>query len=110
MRGRTTGSCQRCHCRVQVPQNLGPDLSVSFETGFPFCRLLRLAGRRWRYCSPCNSGSLLECSWAHGSQDTGPQSAERRPVAPSGAPQEGQFATIFVPLTVVKLYSQRRLR
>jgi hypothetical protein len=30
-----------------------PYLTVSFETiGFPFCRLLRLAGLRWRYSNP----------------------------------------------------------
>jgi hypothetical protein len=32
------------HCWVQVLQNLRPNLTVSFETGFPFCRLLRLVG------------------------------------------------------------------
>jgi hypothetical protein len=44
-----TGPCQRCHSRVQVPQNFGPYLTVSFETWFPFCRFLRLAGLRWSY-------------------------------------------------------------
>jgi hypothetical protein len=38
-----TGPRQRCHSRVQVPQNMRQYLNVSFETGFPFCRLLRLA-------------------------------------------------------------------
>jgi hypothetical protein len=40
---------QCCHSWVQVPQNLGPHLTHSFETEFPFCRLLRLAGLGWRY-------------------------------------------------------------
>jgi hypothetical protein len=45
----TTGPCQRRHCRVQVPQNLRPYLTVSFETGISFCRLLWLARLRCRY-------------------------------------------------------------
>jgi hypothetical protein len=47
-----TGPCQCCHSRVQVPQNLCPYLIVLFETGFPFRRLLRLAGLRWKYSNP----------------------------------------------------------
>jgi hypothetical protein len=37
------GPCQRCHFWVQVPQNLRPYHTVAFETGLPFCRLMRLA-------------------------------------------------------------------
>jgi hypothetical protein len=36
------GPYQSCHSRVQVPQNIRPYLAVSFETGFPSCRLLLL--------------------------------------------------------------------
>jgi hypothetical protein len=49
---RATRPCQRCHSRVHVPQNLRPYLTVSFETGFPFCRLLRLGVLRWRHSNP----------------------------------------------------------
>jgi hypothetical protein len=35
----TTGHCQHCHSHVQVLQNLWPYVTVSFETGFPFCQL-----------------------------------------------------------------------
>jgi hypothetical protein len=31
------------------PSELTPYLCVAFETKFPFCRLLRLSGLRWRY-------------------------------------------------------------
>jgi hypothetical protein len=57
-----TGPCQRCHSLVQVPQNLIPYFTVSFETGFPFCRLLRLAGIRWRYSNPPPRGWLMSFS------------------------------------------------
>jgi hypothetical protein len=46
-----TGPCQRCHSWVQVPQNLRSYLTVSFETKFPFCRLLRFAELRRSYSS-----------------------------------------------------------
>jgi hypothetical protein len=47
----------RCQSRVQVPQNSWPHLNVSFgTTGFPFCRLLRLAGVRCRYSKPPPQG------------------------------------------------------
>jgi hypothetical protein len=71
-----SGPCQSSHSRVQVPQNSGhilrPDLRLPQPggpgpriyipqeqggsvippgTGFPFRRLLRLAGLRWRYCN-----------------------------------------------------------
>jgi hypothetical protein len=42
-----TGPCQCCHSYVQVLQDSWPYFTVSFETGFPFCRLLLLAGLRW---------------------------------------------------------------
>jgi hypothetical protein len=38
--------------RVQVPLYLRPNLTVSFDTGFAFCRRLRLVGIRWRYSNP----------------------------------------------------------
>jgi hypothetical protein len=66
---------------VEVPQNSRPHFTVSFETpqpggpgpsiyipreqdgpviptgtGFHFCRLLRLAGLRWRYSNPSPHG------------------------------------------------------
>jgi hypothetical protein len=47
-----TESCLRCHPWIQVPQNWRPYLTVSFETGFPFCHLLRLAEIRWRFFVP----------------------------------------------------------
>jgi hypothetical protein len=43
------GPCQCCQSRAQVLQNVRPYLPVSFETVFPFCRLLRLTGLRWRH-------------------------------------------------------------
>jgi hypothetical protein len=57
-RTRATGPNQRCRSRVQVPQNLRLYLTVSFETGFPFCRLLRHAGLRWWYSNPPPHGRL----------------------------------------------------
>jgi hypothetical protein len=30
------GACQRCQCRIQVPQYSRPYLTLLFETGFPF--------------------------------------------------------------------------
>jgi hypothetical protein len=38
--------------RTKSKQNLRPNFTVSFETEFPFCRLLRLAELRWRYSNP----------------------------------------------------------
>jgi hypothetical protein len=76
-----SGPCQSSHSWVEVPQNSRPYFTVSFEThqpegpgpciyipqeqggpvippgtGFPFCRLLRLAGQRWRYSNPPPNG------------------------------------------------------
>jgi hypothetical protein len=45
-----------------------PFLTVSFETGFPFCRLIRLAVLRWRYCNPPPYG--LVSSVQESSSDT----------------------------------------
>jgi hypothetical protein len=45
-----TGPCQRSFFRVRVPWDSQPYL-VSQIWDFPFLRLLRLAGSRWRYCS-----------------------------------------------------------
>jgi hypothetical protein len=78
------GPCQSSHSWVEVPQNSRPYLTVSFDTlptwwarslylyppgtgwpsytpgiGFPFCRLLRLAGLRWRYSNPPPHGSIV---------------------------------------------------
>jgi hypothetical protein len=36
-----------------------PCLTVWYETGFPFCRLLRLTGLRWRYCKPPLHGAQI---------------------------------------------------
>jgi hypothetical protein len=47
-----TGPCQRCHSRAHIPWKLRPYLTASFETGFSFCRLPRLAGLWWRYPNP----------------------------------------------------------
>jgi hypothetical protein len=76
-----SGPCQSSHSWVEIPQNSRPYFTVSSETpptwrarypylyppgipqeqggpvippgtGFPFCRLLRLAGLRWRYSNP----------------------------------------------------------
>jgi hypothetical protein len=38
--------------RVQVPQCLRPYLTPSFKIAFPFYRLLRFVGLRWRYSNP----------------------------------------------------------
>jgi hypothetical protein len=79
-----SGPCQSSHSWVEVPQNSQPYFTVSFEipptwrarspylyppetgwpsytpgTGFPFCRLLRLAGQRWRYSNPPPHGGLV---------------------------------------------------
>jgi hypothetical protein len=35
-----------------------PYITVSFEPGFPFRRLLRLAGLRWRYSNPPPNGTI----------------------------------------------------
>jgi hypothetical protein len=73
-----------CYSLVQVPQNSGPHLTVSFETprtgrarslylyfqeqgrpvippdtGFSFCRLLQLAGLWWKYSNPSMHGVSL---------------------------------------------------
>jgi hypothetical protein len=37
--------------RIYIPQEQGGPV-ISPGTGFPFCRLLRLAGLRWRYSNP----------------------------------------------------------
>jgi hypothetical protein len=44
-----TEPCQWCHSRVLVLQYSRPYLTVSFDTEFLFCRLLRLTGLRWKY-------------------------------------------------------------
>jgi hypothetical protein len=42
---------QRSHSRARVPWDLRPYFTVS-DSRLPFCRLLRLAGLRWRYMTP----------------------------------------------------------
>jgi hypothetical protein len=37
--------------RIYIPQEQGGPV-IPPGTGFPFCRLLRLAGQRWRYSNP----------------------------------------------------------
>jgi hypothetical protein len=37
--------------RIYIPQEEGTPV-ITPDTGFPFCRLLRLAGMRWRYSNP----------------------------------------------------------
>jgi hypothetical protein len=72
-----SGPCQSSHSWVEVPQNSRPYFTVSYETpptwrvrfpylyplelggpgtGFPFFRLLRLAGTTWRYSNPPPDG------------------------------------------------------
>jgi hypothetical protein len=53
---------QLCHSWVQFPQSLGPYLTVSFETGFPFCRVLWLTGLRWRYSNLPPHGVGSNCT------------------------------------------------
>jgi hypothetical protein len=79
------GPCQRSHSRDRVPPDSRPYFSASGsrlpqpggpgpciyipkekngpvippDTGFPFCRLLRQAGLRWRYSSPPPHGLRL---------------------------------------------------
>jgi hypothetical protein len=78
-----SGPYQSSHTWVEVPQNSRPYFTVSSETpptwrdrsriyipqeqggpvipsgtGFPFCRLLRLAGLWWRYSNPPPHGSV----------------------------------------------------
>jgi hypothetical protein len=58
---RTHGHILLSHLRLLQPGGPGPRIYIPQEqggpvippgTGFPFCRLLRLAGLRWRYCNP----------------------------------------------------------
>jgi hypothetical protein len=43
--------------RIYIPQEQGGSV-IPPDTGFPFCRLLRLAGLRWRYSSPPPHGGM----------------------------------------------------
>jgi hypothetical protein len=43
--------------RIYIPQKQGGP-AITLGTGFPFYRLLRLAGLRWRYCNPHPRGKL----------------------------------------------------
>jgi hypothetical protein len=52
------GSRQRSHSRVRVPLNSRPYFTVS-DSRLIFCRLLRLAGLRWRYSIPPLHGIKL---------------------------------------------------
>jgi hypothetical protein len=42
--------------RIYIPQEQGGPV-IPPGTGFPFCRLLRLAGQRWRYSNPSPYGA-----------------------------------------------------
>jgi hypothetical protein len=71
-----TGPCHCCHSLVQVAQDSRPYLIVSFENGFPFRRLLRLAGLRW--CSNptphgMESSAALSKEYSAGERATGTQ-------------------------------------
>jgi hypothetical protein len=46
-----TGPRQRSHYRIRVPWDWRPYFTVS-DSRLPLCRLLRLAGLRWRYSTP----------------------------------------------------------
>jgi hypothetical protein len=55
------------HLRLPQPGGPGPSIYIPQEeggpvippgTGFPFCRLLRLAGLRWKYSNPPPDGEL----------------------------------------------------
>jgi hypothetical protein len=59
-----TGSCQHCHSWVHIPRNLGPYISVSFGTGFPFCHLLRLAGLQYKHSNMPSQGEVRVMSSA----------------------------------------------
>jgi hypothetical protein len=52
------GSHQRSHFRVRVPWDSRPYFNVS-DLRLPFCRLVRLAGLRWRYSTPPPRLSLI---------------------------------------------------
>jgi hypothetical protein len=41
----------RARSRIYIPQEQGGPV-IPLDTGFPFCRFLRLAGLRWRYSIP----------------------------------------------------------
>jgi hypothetical protein len=58
---RTHGHISMSHLRLPQLGGLGPRIYIPQEqcgsviplgTGFPFCRLLRLSGLRWRYSNP----------------------------------------------------------
>jgi hypothetical protein len=51
--------------RIYIPQEQGGPV-ITPGTGFPFRRLLRLAGLRWRYSNPPQRGVSLSCndSWS----------------------------------------------
>jgi hypothetical protein len=44
--------------RIYIPQEQGGPV-ISPDTGFHFCRLLRLAGQRWRYSNPPPHGVVI---------------------------------------------------
>jgi hypothetical protein len=48
--------------RVYIPQEQGGP-AIPPGTGFPFIRLLRLAGLHWRYLTPMSSGGLWKLLW-----------------------------------------------
>jgi hypothetical protein len=64
------GPRRRSHSRVGVPWDSRPYFTVS-DSRLPFCRLLRLAGLRWRYSTPPPHGisqTSLLLIWGRGGQ------------------------------------------
>jgi hypothetical protein len=57
-----TLSFQCCHCLVHIPQTLIPYPIISFETRFPFCPLLWVAGWQWKYSNPPAHGEVSSTS------------------------------------------------
>jgi hypothetical protein len=69
---RTHGHILLSHLRLPEPGGPGPRIYIPQEqggpaipsgTGFPFCRLLRLAGLRWRYSNPPPHGSYSTANY-----------------------------------------------
>jgi hypothetical protein len=89
------GSRQSSHSPVHVLQNSWPHLTISFETtGFPFCRLSRLAGLRWRYSNPPPPTCLRSWSWSWFTTDG--QSVSRSIYLGVGLPSEAHDQIFFV--------------